>query len=104
MRTEGQASRRLTARAPLEGTRSRVGLGWEMEVDFAEIVFEVDGRLNIANVEACVDPADHFEFGTDFEDAVMHLSVDRRLPPYNERFQRAPTWGIRDLECLLRRV
>ena len=76
VRTEGQASRRLTARAPLEGTRFRVGLGWEMEVDFAEIVFEVDGRRNIADFEASVDPADHFEFGTDFEDAVMHPSVD----------------------------
>ena len=47
-----------------------------MEVDIAEIVFEVDGRLHIANFEACVDPADHFEFGTNFEDAVMHPSVD----------------------------
>jgi hypothetical protein len=50
-------------------------LGREVEIDTAEIVFEVDGRLDIANFEVCVDLAGHFEFGADFEDAVMHHSA-----------------------------
>ena len=49
----------------------------EIEVASAEIVFHVDGRLNVANLEACVDVAGQFKFGNDFEDAVIQsISVD----------------------------
>lgn len=62
-------------RAPHEGTSLRVILEWDVEVNSAEIVFQVDGRLNIANLEVCVDSADQFKCRTDFEDAVIHPSV-----------------------------
>jgi len=75
VRTEGQTIRRLTVRAPGEGTSLRVVLERDVEIDSAEIVFQVDGRLNITNLEVCVDSADQFKCGTDFEDAVIHPSV-----------------------------
>jgi hypothetical protein len=56
-------------------------LEWDIEVDSAEIVFQVDGRLNVANLEACVDSADNFKFGANFEDAVyINQWTDPCLP------------------------
>ena len=76
---EGQASRRLTVRAPREcATSLRVVFEWDIEVDPIEVVFQVNGRLNVANLEACVDTADNFKFGADLENAVC---INQRTDP-----------------------
>ena len=90
MRTKGQASRRLTARAWCERTSLRVVLGWEGKGDAAEIIVQPDGRLNVADLEACVDLTRHFKFRTDVKDAVIQsISVDAAHGPVTRGFRKS---------------
>ena len=64
-------SRRLTVRTRSERPRLRAVLRREDEADAAEVVFHVDGRFDVGELDLCVDLARNFELGTDFEDSVM---------------------------------
>ena len=67
-------------------------MGWEGEGDAAEIIVQSDGRLNVANLEACVDLTRDFKLGTYFEDAVIQsISVDAAPGPVTRDFRGEPT-------------
>ena len=58
-------------------------MGWEDEADAAEVVFEFDGRLDISEVDRCVDFARHFELRANLEDPIIiqYVSSQWVLPP-----------------------
>ena len=65
-------------------------MGWEGEGDAAEIIVQLDGRLYVANLEACIDLARHFEFRTDVKDAVIQsISVDAAPRPVTRYFRES---------------
>lgn len=58
-------------------------MGWEDEADAAEVVFEFNGRLDIVELDRCIDFARHFELRTNLEDSIMiqYVSSQWMLPP-----------------------
>jgi hypothetical protein len=62
-------------------------LGWEHEADAAEVVFEFEGRLDIGEVDRCVDFSRHFELRANLEDSIMiqYVSSQLVLSPSGER-------------------
>lgn len=77
---------RLTAKPSYRAVVHRADL------EATEIVFHVDGCLNVANLEACVDLADQFKFGDDFEDAApVRRETSGKAYLGKVRFSR-PAW------------
>ena len=65
----------------------RIGLG---KVEATEIIFHVNRRLNVANLEVCVDLAGQYKFGNDFDDAMIQsISVDAAPGPVMRNFRES---------------
>ena len=67
--------RGLTVRARRERPLLRAVLGREDEADAVEVVFEVDRRLDVSELDPCVDLAQHFELGIDLENSIVIQSA-----------------------------